>query len=1016
MGRGGDDALLSDLLDNAARGNRCWWLVPEPYSHATERLLAERGGPSVCLCAEVLTFRRLCDHILAAGGGLASPVLDAGGRLLLMRRALRSAAEQMKVLNVLAAKPGFLPSLIQALDECKCYGVTPRDLEQAGGDKLCDLALIFSAYEMFCERGPMDPRDRVTLAWQKMKDARFGENARIYVSHFASFTPQERLLLTSLRDRAASFTVLFHGELMERGFAPLHITARQLSSVDSEQLTVNSGENGRSDALRHMEKHWFDRKPPPFPSGMDGAVELYAAPGEAAEVRFVAERAILLVRDEGYRWRDVAVIASDYAAYGPLIGSLFTQYRIPLFSDQMDDMAQKPLSRCIRAAADCVLYGWREADVMRLLRTGLLPVSSSDADLFEHYLRRWNPRGSRFSGERDWERSLGGWHGEPAEAEQEALARINRLRRHIVSALKPLSVGKTARQCAAGLRGALEMLGVPEGIGARVRALTEAGELKLAGECGQMWELFGKSLDQCVGLLGDEAVEYAEFCELCLLVLSGYTVGSIPASLDRVHAGDQSRFPRVPFPVVIYIGASSEKVPARPVGEGLISGEERAALAEAGCELPPDPPARIGRELYNLYTACTLPSRKLILTYPAARGGSAADDGRADCVRRLSSVFDLPVRPVPPPSLPLAPAPVSRDPLSGRCAAMLYGDTLRLSASRVETFAQCPFLYFCRYGLRAERRPEPGFTPLDVGRELHAILEQCARYALERGGFAALPREELCFYAETQAKARQEIVLRRGGVGTPRLLAQGLRLARVSSVLAGRLWDEFSHSRFTPLDFELRVESPAAPLRGLSDGAPSAYQLRGVADRVDGFRKGDTLYLRVVDYKTSARGKSFSLSDIYNGLSAQMPLYLFLLCRGAPERFGVPKAEAAGVLYVQTRDILLSPGAKHSGLLLDDPELLEAMDDRLRQDGGTLPVGFNKDGSFSKRASVASPEQMARLQDHVARLVRDTARAVAGGRVEAAPLDLRDAPCDWCDCRAACHFDETLDKPRPYLR
>jgi ATP-dependent helicase/nuclease subunit B len=1023
-GRGGDDALLSELLDKTARGERCCWIVPEPYSHATERLLAERGGAPVCLHAEVLTFRRLCDHILAAGGGLASPVLDAGGRLLLMRRAVRSVAGQLQTLNVLAAKPGFLPGLIQVLDECKCYSVTSRDLIRAGGDKLADLALIFSAYDMLCKsdsrygpRPPMDPRDRVTLAWEKAKSIRFCDNTHVFVSHFTSFTPQERLLLTALADSALSFTMLFRGELSERGFAPLHATARQFKAVSVEQRTVDHEEDPcRTAPLIHMERHWFDRNPPPFPGGAGGAVELYTAPGEAAEVRFAAERIVRLARDEGYRWRDIAVITSDYTAYGPLIESLFPQYRIPVFSDQMDDMAQKPLSRCIRAAADCVLYGYRADDVMRLLRTGLLPVSAADADLFESYLRRWNPRGSRFSGSFDWTRPLSGWHGEPGEAEEKDLARINAVRRRIASSLKRLLSGKTANQCAAGLSHALEALGVPEGAEKRAEMLAAAGELKLANECGQMWELFCKSLDQCAGLLGDEPVEPHEFCELCLLVLSGYTVGSIPASLDRVHAGDQSRYPRIPFPVVLYIGASGEKVPARPSGEGLLSAEERAALCDAGCELPPDPPARVARELYNLYTACTLPSQKLILLYPATPGGVPPNDGHADCVERLSRMFALPVKAVPPPTPPPAPAPVSREPLSGANAAALYGDTLRLSASRMETFSLCPFSYFCRYGLRAESRPQSGFTPLDVGNELHVILERCARYAVERGGFAAISREDLLFFAGQEAQTRLDALLRRGNVATPRLLAQGARLARIASVLAGRLWDEFIHSQFAPIGFELPLEGPTVSLGGLPEGAPSAYKLSGKADRVDGFQKGDTLFLRVVDYKTGASGKAFSLVDVYNGLSAQMPLYLFLLRRLAPELFGVPKAEAAGVLYVQTRDVAASPGQKHSGLLLNDAELLEAMDSRLRQDGGALPVSLNQDGSFSKRASVVSPDEMERLQKQIGRLAHDMARDVARGKVDAAPLDLRDPPCEWCDYKAACHFDETADKPRPYVR
>jgi ATP-dependent helicase/nuclease subunit B len=992
-GRGGKDALLAELLAKTARGERCLWLVPEPYSHAAERTLAERGGAAVCLLAETVTFRRLCDRILAEGGGLAEPVLDAGGRLLLMRRALSLVAERLKSLNSFARKTGFLPSLIETLDECKRYGIAPADLERAGGEKLCDLSLIFSTYEMLCEGGAMDPHDRVTLAWEKARG--FSKGIHIFVSDFISFTPQERLLLKRLHDFAASFTVLFRGEPSEKGFAPLYKTAGQLTT-DNEQQTVNNGESGIHPALLHMEREWFERKPKPYAGNAEGAVEIYAASGESAETRFAAERVLRLVRDEGLRWREIGVVCSDLEVYLPLIESIFPQYDIPIFSDKMDEVADKPLPRCIRALSDCLRYGFRADDVMRLLRTGLLPLPLEETDLMENYLRRWNPRGSRFSGGSDWTRPLSGWHNEPTGAETAELERLNALRRHINRAAKILSSGKTARHCGDALRSALEELGVPQGIEVRTAALLEAGEGKLSAECGQMWEMFLKAAEQCVGILEDEPMGQEEFCELCLLVLSGYSVGSIPASLDRVHVGDQGRYPRLPVKALVYIGMSADRVPARPGAGGLLSAEERGALTQAGCEMPPDPPCRVEREFYNLYTACTLPSQKLILIY--TENGKPKDDGRADAVDKLCGIFgSFPIQ-VPPPSLPLTPIPVPCGPLSGEHAVRLYGNTLKISASKVEAFSLCPFSYFCRYGLRAEARPESGFAPPDVGREIHAMLENCARYATERGGFHCIPREELVYFAETRAKASLEKVLR--NAATPRLLAQGVRLVETGKILAGRLWDEFIESRFTPVGFEMFVEGREIPLAGLPQGTPSAYCVRGVADRVDGYRKDGTLYLRVVDYKTGS--KKFSLSDVYNGLGAQMPLYLSLLANDA--RFGAERCEAGGMLYVQTRDLALNPDAKHSGLLLDDIEILEAMDGRLRGGAGALPVYFNKDGTLSKRSSVASAEELKSLRKRVESLAGQTARGIAEGRVDVMPLELREMPCERCDYRRACLF------------
>ena len=66
-------------------------LVPEQMSHEVERALCRTGGPRINLRAEVLSFSRLANRIFQAAGGLGEEELDAGGRLLLMYRAVQAA-------------------------------------------------------------------------------------------------------------------------------------------------------------------------------------------------------------------------------------------------------------------------------------------------------------------------------------------------------------------------------------------------------------------------------------------------------------------------------------------------------------------------------------------------------------------------------------------------------------------------------------------------------------------------------------------------------------------------------------------------------------------------------------------------------------------------------------------------------------------------------------------------------------------------------------------------------------
>ena len=78
--------------------------------------------------------------------------------------------------------------------------------------------------------------------------------------------------------------------------------------------------------------------------------------------------------------------------------------------------------------------------------------------------------------------------------------------------------------------------------------------------------------------------------------------------------------------------------------------------------------------------------------------------------------------------------------------------------------------------------------------------------------------------------------------------------------ILNRLIAEFGNSSFEVSDAELEIKrgSDAEPFT-VTDGEIEVT-LHGTVDRVDTFRDGDVLYLRVIDYKTG--GRKFLLGDL----------------------------------------------------------------------------------------------------------------------------------------------------------
>ena len=198
---------------------------------------------------------------------------------------------------------------------------------------------------------------------------------------------------------------------------------------------------------------------------------------------------------------------------------------------------------------------------------------------------------------------------------------------------------------------------------------------------------------------------------------------------------------------------------------------------------------------------------------------------------------------------------------------------------------------------------------------------------------------------------------------------------------------------------------------------------------MDGYLRGNTLYLKVVDYKTGK--KEFRLSDVLSGLNLQMFLYLMMLKQSGPaalERLAGGRAqriEPCGALYVPAKTPYLFREADETdeqfqsrldqelrriGLVRDDGDLLEAM-----EHGGRfrfLPVSLKKDGSFTEASSQVSALQLNSLLHKTEETLRRIARQISAGDIEADPyrISWKDSVCRFCDFREACHFDTTMEK------
>ena len=1059
-------------------------LVPEQQSHETERALCRAGGPQINLCSEVLSFSRLANRIFQSAGGLGEEELDGGGRVLLMYRAVQGVATQLKVYGRPSKRPAFLASLLATADELKSCRVPPQALIQAGeefagpeGDKLRDLGLIFGEYDALASRIALDPKDQLTRAADKLRQCCWAQGKDLWLDGFTDFTPQQRELLEILMGQANSLTVTLTCGTLEEDEGGVFDSARRTANTllqaarregiacEVEHLVTDSP--GKEAPLVYLERALFGASAPASVP-CEGAVELFQASTPRGEVEWTAARILELVREEGFRFRDIGVVARSYGAYRDLVESVFGRYGIPVFSSAMTDILEKPVLALVTAALDTAANGYRYDDVFRYLKTGLTDLPQEDIDLLENYVLKWDIRGSRWTQAKEWSWHPKGYNMTWEDGDRALLNRVDAARRQTAAPLETLrkNQDKTGRGQAVSLYSFFEEIGLPARLEERMETLIQRGQPALAEEYRQLWDILCGGLEQCAQLLGEAPMELEEFALLFRLVLSQYDVGTIPVSLDRVTAGETTRQTGHRVRVLFLLGADDASLPQVGTAPGLLSDDDRALLAGCGLELAQSQRELLYREMTTIYQICARPSQKLAVSW-AAQGPGGEERRPSFLVQRLQLLFcDLELTreedlggtfrlAAPLPALEQAgqnravrqaleglsgfadqvarldrAAAWERGRLSRQAVDRLYGKRVAMSASRMDKYKSCHFSYFMRYGLAAEPRKPAGFTAPEYGTFVHDVLEHVLRD--EMFSQTVIPGMEDEDRKKKLRRLTKEAVDRYvaeelGGLEgqSPRFQYLFRRLLRTVQAVVDNVAEELLSSRFKPISFELGFgkgkrddkELPLPPVELTYRGV--TISITGFVDRVDGWIDDGRLHLRVVDYKTGR--KTFDLTEVWNGLGLQMLLYLFTLEEKGQALYGLP-VEGDGVLYLPAREAVIRGSRsisdealrkqvdrelKRSGLVVDDPKVLEAME--ARGEGGYrfLPLRVSKTTGKITGDALASAEQLGRLGRHIQRVLEDICEEMAEGNIAADPFwrGPEKNACRFCDYAAACHFE-----------
>lgn len=1049
-------------------GEPCMFLVPAQYTLQAEIEIMSRLNLRGSLMIDVLSPGRLQGRIFERAGQAQRTIFDERGKCMVLAGIVDEEKENLTVYRSAAENgtQGLVQKMSSLIADFKRSGQSAQEvmlnlekLEEGSPArrKLTDAARIYKAYEEKMADRLADAEDVSREMCARMERSGVLDGQHVFVYGFDMITPTFAAELLHMAKIAKEVTLAVETDENTapdgRLFAPVNFSLERLRKLARDQQVPLESERIDAEMETGDEIRLLERRL--FALGGGGEedtpqqIELRAASGMRQEVH-VAAGSMRRMAAKGASCSEIAVVYPKGSGYAPLLANILPQYSIEAYIAEKRAAGSHPLCRFVLSSLAVIAGGWRAADIVECVRTGFWGLGPEEADALCAYCEGVDVRSEGFTKPFTYIK-----RGTPEE-----LAALNESRERICGPLaafgRALADAGSADDTVMAIVQLLEDVDAFETLAIMREELKNIGMDAEAEDCAQVWNQLMETLDQLHTMLGGQRVSTKTVLSLLRSGLSALELSALPPADGAVICGEIGNVRTAQVKTLFALGMNDTQGSA---GGGLLTPAEQEEAARAtGAYLGMSDGERAALAQLDELKALSGARERLVVSYALAdETGRALREGEAvQALKRLfpkmpvrgglpeqeqEAMLCAPVAALDALAVHLSDAADGRQPLDARYAQAyaaiarsehgrerLAGVTRRLgeepekrldgaqarslygrpvmSVSRLETFAQCPYRHFIRYGLAPQEPLEPGIDRAELGTLYHEAAERFTRAVTALPEF---PEVDAAVCDRLMDEAVKPLIeeWRMSPLGeSARGAAIAKRIRRTAQRAGRSIITQFADSRFRPMRTELVFgQNGVAPIMmELADG--TFVYLQGRIDRVDVMEGGR---IRVVDYKSGSR--KFDPTMAYWGIQLQLLIYL------AAALAQVPGSKAAGFFYCRIADPTIKSESRVkeeierqiakklslAGISLSDVEVLRAQD-------GLHAAMITKEGkpSGTYRASMADEEGMDAMVGFAKRKASQLAGAAYDGVIDDSPAERGQySACASCDYAAICGFDPT---------
>lgn len=1045
-------------------------IVPEQANLSAERKLFENSDRNSLIDVEVLTLSRMAYRVASEIGGNLNHLSEAGKDMLIFD----ILSTEKSNLKFLGKTEKNIDIVNRMFTELKKHEISIQKLidiktkEEYTNLKLKDIITLYEKYEEKISSNFLDENDSLSILAKNLDKTDMFNNSLIYIDEFLGFTKQEYNIFEKLLQKASSVTVAIPIDELEKNtnketdifyFNKLYtnklidIAKKYNSEIEIKFLKDNL--RFKNEEIKFLEEN-FDQINKKYENKVNN-IKLFLANNPYTEIENVAIHIHSLVKNSGYNYNEIGIIAEDLEKYSEDAKAIFRKYEIPLFIDEKKELNQNILVKFILAMLEIFSNNWSYESVFNYLKTGLLEIGREDIYLLENYCQKWGIKGSK------WYNSSFNY-----ETINELQERLENLRNKIVEPLlefkRRVSNNKTAIQISKEIYNFLIQNNINEILD---KKLKKYNEQNISDEYNTSYKLLVGILEDICLIFKDEKMSFDKYKDLLQVGLSSSELGKIPATQDQVVFGDTERTRSNKLKVLFVVGINDGSFPKVNKEEGFLNDNDRELLKNAGIELAKTSMDSLYEEQFNIYRTLTTPEELLFLSYSSSdkQGVSIRPsilikkikkifpklEEESDIIKRKHSItnemgtfdetmniykeylegneiqkewediiryFYLENKNKFKKAISGIYYSNKAEDINSENVENLYGNYLKTSVSRLETYRKCPFSFHLTYGLKLKEKDQLKMEAIDTGSFMHEVIDLFFKSLDENNlNLKEVTDEEILkivsdIIRELLETSKYYIF---SSSAKYRLLTRRLKKVVYKSICY--IVYSLKYSDFKILGHEVEFSNTGEYKNIKLEIENKKVEITGKIDRVDIAKLSDKQYVRIIDYKSSS--KDLDLNQVLSGIQIQLITYLDAI--GEQTSF-----EPSGILYMGLIDNVVKDAKnlteeeienkirnnfRMKGLILADVSVIKMMDNKLQTGSSDIvPVYINKDGTISeKKSSVISRDDFNKLQVKVKEIIKEISKEILKGKIDIKPYYYNGKTgCDYCKYKTICMFNTNI--------